>query len=498
MRIAIVDLGTNSVRFDVHQIGPGKQARMLHREKVMVRLGQGVFTSGQLDPHAIHRTVHAFNLFKKIAAELKVSRIVALGTSALREATDSNKFVERLRALTGVDVRVISGPEEARLIALGILSNEKTGRRKVGLIDIGGGSTEITIAQNRSMLHSDSFPLGTARLQQVFLKKSPPSSGSIDQLRLYIRKTLGVKLIDESWPRPAEVIGSSGTIRALSKIARKSNGKKVLKLKDLSALIKKMQRMTTTQLLGIDGIESKRVDMILAGAILLEECMIALRCEKLVVTDYSLRDGILEEQIELSKKHLSSQIGLHLDDLIAKAHVFGGSRKHHQNVLAMSESLFKGLSRLHGLDRDWRLYLDAAAILRNTGESVSLIGHQEHSYYIVKNAKFPFIDEWESELVAQLCRHHESQKINSAQMPFGKQRSRRLAFMKLLAMLWVIDALDADPNAVPVIRRINVSKSKVRIALAGGTATDLEAFRVEQRKALFSKVFKRDVEVVRT
>lgn len=497
MRIAIIDLGTNSVRFDVHQIGPGKVVKTLHREKIMVRLGQGVFTNGELDSDAIHRTKHAFNVFKRIAQGLRVSRIVALATSAMREATDSNKFVVALRKATGIDVKVISGPEEARLIALGILSNEKVGKGKVGLIDIGGGSTEITIVQDGKILHSESFPLGTARLQQVFLKKSPPSHGSVEELRIYIRKTLANKIVAEQWPKPVDVIGSSGTIRALTRIVKKDKGKRLLKTKDLSVLIKKMQRMTTTQLLGIAGIEAKRVDMILAGAVLLEECLFALRADKLRPTEFSLRDGILQEQIELSTKHMTSQIGLHLDDLIEKAEVFGGHKKQLNAIVAMSEQVFKSLHKLHKLGRDWRLYLDAAAILRNVGESVSLIGHQEHSCYIVKNAKFPFVEPWESDFVAELCFRHEEHKFDPKKLPQDIKGSRRDAFSKVLAMLWLIDALDLDPRAPVQIKSVSVLKSRVHIVIDGGTGTDLEIFRVNQRKALFKTVFKKDLEVAR-
>lgn len=497
MRIAIIDLGTNSVRFDVHQLGPGRLVRTLHREKIMIRLGQGVFTQGQLDPDAIERTVHAFHSFKKIAEELRVNRMLALATSALREAGDSARLVAKVRASTKIDVRVITGPEEAHLIALGILSNEQIPKGKTALVDIGGGSTEITVTQARKILYSESFPLGTARLQQVFLKKSPPSHDSVDQMRAYIRKFVVVKMSEGKWPRVGSAIGSSGTIRALTKIVRKNSGKKVLKLKDLSVLVKRMRRMNTTQLLGIQGMESKRVDMILAGAVLLEECMLALRIEQIAETEFSLRDGILEEQIELAKKHLTSRIGLHLDDLIGKAETFGGNRKHLLAVVSMTEALFRSLSKLHKLDRDWRLYLDAAAILRNVGEAVSIIGNQQHSYYIVKNARFPFIEDWESEFVASLCLYHERHKINFKDVPFEKMKTRRQAFLKCLAMLWVIDALDADPKSAVVIKRVSVTKTAVRISFSGGTSTDLEIFRVEPRKAFFSSIFKRSLEVVR-
>lgn len=495
MRIAIIDLGTNSVRFDVHQLGAGR-ARMLHREKIMVRLGQGVFMSGELNPDAIRRTVHAFHSFKKIAAELRVSKMIALGTSALREAADSAKLVSRVKSSTGIEVKVISGVEEARLIALGVLANENVRKGKTALIDIGGGSTEIIIAQGKRILNAESFQLGTARLQQVFLKKSPPSPENVDQLRVYIRSSIA-KIVEERWPKPAHMIGSSGTVRALHKVLKKATGKKAIKLKDLSALIQRMRKMSTTQLLEIPGMESKRVDMILAGAILLEECMLALDVSGLDCTDYSLRDGILEEQRELAKKHSTSQIGLHLNDLIDKAVRFGGNKAQFAELVENAEMLFKGLSRLHKLGPDWRFYLEAAAILRNLGEAVSIVDNPAHSYYIIKNSKFPFIEEWESEFVAQLCLHHEEHKLEMKKVPFAKQRSRQHAYLKLLAMLWIIDALDSGARAPAQIKRVSVHPGKVRIAFANGTRTDLEIFRLEQRKALFRKVFGRELIAVR-
>src|SRR4051794_25043244 len=164
MRLAIIDLGTNSVRFDVHQISssslkPGLSEKRLHREKLMVRLGQNVFTRGKLDPAAMARTVEAFRSFSRTLRDLKVDRVLAFATSALREASDSTKLIERVRARTGIELRVISGVEEARLIALGFLANTSPPEERFGLIDIGGGSTEVSIIKNKETLHSTSFNL---------------------------------------------------------------------------------------------------------------------------------------------------------------------------------------------------------------------------------------------------------------------------------------------------------------------------------------------------
>ena len=498
MRLAVIDLGTNSVRFDVHQIGPGNLIRQLHREKLMVRLGQGVFLDGKLDRDAIRRTVHAFHSFQRTAQDLHAQKIVAFGTSALREAADSERLLGLIRSRTGIDVRVISGQEEARLIAQGVLQNEKSPKGRFALLDIGGGSAEISICRGRTVLHSESFALGTARLQQLFLKSSPPRPNgpgevsAIDQLRRYIKGVLLPKMISEEWPKVTQIIGSSGTIRALARILKKKGGGgKAIEIKDLRKLVKSMGTMTTTQLLGIAGMEAKRVDMILAGAILLEECMDAVGAKQVITTDYSLRDGILEEELQLVREHQGSHIALHLPDLYAKAVRLGCQEGHIKQVVAFTDVLFTRLKTLHKLSAEWQVYLTAAAILHDTGEAVTPTHHELHSYYIVKNADFPSMEKWEAEFVAQLCLWHPNGKPDNKDFPFAGDKRRKEAFFKLLALLRVADALDRGHKSSARIARISLEKGRVRIRLAAKGAVDLELLRVDQKKALFEQVFGR-------
>jgi exopolyphosphatase/guanosine-5'-triphosphate,3'-diphosphate pyrophosphatase len=507
LRVAVIDLGTNSVRFDVNQIGPGNRVRQLHREKLMVRLGQNVFLDGKLDPAAIRRTLQAFTSFRQTAMDLQATKIVAFGTSALREAGDSDKLLNLIRAKTGIDVRVISGAEEARLIALGILSNEKVvAKGRFALIDIGGGSTEISICRGREVLHSESFPLGTARLQQVFLKSSPPRPpkkgelGAVEQLRRYIRGILLPKMISEEWPRVDRMLGSSGTIRALTRINKKTGGGKAIDYKELKKLVKSMSTMTTTELIGIPGMEARRVDMILAGAVLLEECMTAVSAKKIITSDYSLRDGILEEEIRAFEEHKTSKIPFHFDDLYAKAKKCSSSpddEGHLKQTVALSEALFDRLKGLHKLGSDWKHYLTAAAILHDVGEVVSRNKHGLHSYYIVKNADFASMQKWEVEFIAQLCLWHQDGNVEAKDLPFGRDKAKRQAFMRLLAILRIADALDRSRKHAARIRAIKTDQKRVRIILAGRTSLDLELLRVEQKKALFEDVFKRELVIER-
>jgi exopolyphosphatase/guanosine-5'-triphosphate,3'-diphosphate pyrophosphatase len=488
MRIAIIDLGTNSVRFDIHQLGPKKgTVRQLHREKIMVRLGQGVFLNGKLDRSAIQRTLHAFMRFKKSAAQFKAGKVIAFGTSALRECTDGERFLKLVQERTGIQIRVISGSEEAQLIALGILSNEKTPKGKYALVDIGGGSTEISICRGKTVLHASSFPLGTARLQQVFLKKSPPSGASVLELRAFIRGTLSNVMLGEHWPKVDQVLGSSGTIRALARILEGSEWDE-FRRDDLKDLVDEMSQMNTTELLGIDGIESKRVDMILAGAVLFEECMNGLGARKATPTEFSLRDGILEEELRLFEQGDTSHLALHLPDLKEKALHFGADQEHLDRMLKFSSEVFDALKPVHRLDSCWKLYLEAATLLRDTGKAISLAGHCEHSYYIVKHADFPAADSWETDFIADLCRFHEGAKLDLSKLTFEKNKERVEAFRKLLAMLRIIDALDSGPDAKLKLKGVQKKRGQVMLQYSGRGLTGLESLNVEKKAPFFEKV----------
>jgi exopolyphosphatase/guanosine-5'-triphosphate,3'-diphosphate pyrophosphatase len=501
MRVAIIDLGTNSVRFDVHQLGPGNKTRQLHREKLMVRLGQGVFLDGKLDAQAIRRTLEAFGSFQRTAKILHSDKIIAFGTSALREAVDSAQLLKGIRSKTGIEVRVISGAEEARLIALGILAHEKAPKGKFGLIDIGGGSTEISIVRGGEILNSESFPLGTARLQQVFLKSSPPKSpDAVKQLRRYIKSVLLPPLLADGWPKVPELIASSGTARALARIVQDDSSARSFETAQLSRLVRTMSTMTTTQLLGLPQMEAKRVDMILAGAVLMEECLEALSVRRVRITDFSLRDGILEEQLQIFQTETkSSPLEFHLPDLAAKAHRFGVQVDHIQAVGELCDALFMKTARLHRLKPKWKMYLSAAAILHDLGEAVTPTNHEQHSYYIVKHADFPSMDPWETEFIARMCLHHRGGLLKGSDLDFvAKNKAgalRRDAFPKLVALLRIADALDRNHQGSVKISAVRMTRKEVVLKLRARGPIDLEILRVEQKKELFEQIFERDLRI---
>ncbi len=498
MRVAIIDLGTNSVRFDVHSMALSGHSKLLHREKLMIRLGQGVFLKGKMDPAAIGRTVEAMEHFREIAEGLRVRRIVAFGTSALREAADATELVARVRENTGIEIRVISGKEEAKLIAQGVLTNENVPKGRFALVDIGGGSTEISVCRGEKVVKGESFALGTARLQQVFLKRSPPRESSVRQMRDYAFNILCEKMRAEKWPGCDTIIGSSGTVRALARIL---DGKKAdsFSVADLSGLVEEMAEMTTTQLLEIEGMESKRVDMILAGAVLLEEAARALGAKRIQTTEFSLRDGIIHEEVRLARSHKSSLLELHRDDLFVHATRFGADPKHLEHMAALTENLFTRLRPVHGLGANWRIYLLSTILLRHCGQAISYGDRAKHSHYIVKHLDFPSMDSWEHDFIARLCLEiaggkGEGKALGSS----ARDRKAAVPYQRLLALARVIDALDIGNRAAIRIKRVGITKKEVRIVFSGKATEGIEQLMMERKKKLFESVFRRKLVLERT
>lgn len=494
MRMALIDLGTNAVRFDVVDVTSNGTARRLHRERLAVRLGEGVFQTGRLAKAAMGRTLAAFESFQKTCRNLSVARVTAFGTSALRDSANSDVFLALLKRRTGFDVRVISGKEEARLIAQGILTHEERDAKDItALVDIGGGSVEITLCRGQRILRSTSFKLGVARLQQVYLKTVPPrpargEHSPVTKLHRHVRSLLAEGAPRGGWPDVSKIIGSAGTIRALDRIQRTAKGG-ALTDKSLRRWAERLASLSRAGLSRVPGMEPKRIDTILAGAIVLDEIVQALRAERVEPTDFSLRDGMLEEEVSTIRRGVGTALDFHLKDVFEKARFWGQPARHLQHVEGFAKTLFDRLAPLHRLGRAWRDYLVAAAWLQDVGEAVSPVHHERHSYYMIKNGDFPGVDAWELEFVAQLVLWHKGGKLEREEIPF-QEASRRGAFLRLLSLLRIVDALEKPQAHLVTLRAVQRERGRVYLDLEGErSAVDLAVLRVEQKKELFERVF---------
>jgi exopolyphosphatase/guanosine-5'-triphosphate,3'-diphosphate pyrophosphatase len=512
MRLAIIDLGTNSIRFDIHEVSANRTGTLLHRrlyrEKTMVRLGQNLFLAGNLSEESKRRTLEAVVSFGETMSALEVDKVLAFGTAAMRDASDGESFLAEIKDQTGVDFRIISGIEEAGLIAQGILHNELNPPKGLfALIDIGGGSTEISICRNDKVIHSHSFNLGVAKLQQVFLKRQPPvkdkKHNPVQDLRNFIKSVVLPQAIIDRWPKVPKVIGSSGSIIALAKLVNKDRdaGNRPFERKDLTKVVSQIQVKTPAELLSMRGMEPKRVDLILAGGILLDELTQILGAKEIRTTEFALRDGILQSELARFQSQKSRSL-FSFDDIEKRVEKWGMDVAHVTRVRHHAETLFDSLKSVHKLKAEWRPYLGAAALLHDVGEIISHAHHAEHSEYIVKNANFVGMHGWEAELIAKLCRFHKEEKIlekkNEKKIPYPRGDELREVFLKLLAILQISDSLDRTHKEVLKLKAPKILRSKVELRFSSKTPCDLELLRFEQKKILFEELFKREINLSRT
>jgi exopolyphosphatase/guanosine-5'-triphosphate,3'-diphosphate pyrophosphatase len=300
MRLAIIDLGTNSVRFDVFE-SSGSGIIQLEKQRDMIRLGEDLFLTGALSTRAISRALESLANYKRACDDLQVDRIFAVGTSAMREAKNADELVRSAKKAVGLELEIISGPEEAKLIAEGILANEPKVEGKFLLVDIGGGSAEISVVVKKSVSKAASLPLGALRLQQLFCRSGPPiSPDKEDQARSFIRESIAKAFPAAPYYPLKLAIGSSGSVRALAKIRPEDKEEKSFSAYHLLELLREMRPLGFDGLCKLPGMEAKRADIVYVGALALYEILIYFGIEEVVASKFSLRHGILAR--ELKKK----------------------------------------------------------------------------------------------------------------------------------------------------------------------------------------------------
>ena len=410
--VAAIDLGTNSFHMviaDVDHLG----FHIITTEKEVVRLGAGVQGFDHLADDAIDRGIAALRRMKQIAlAHSAVVRAVA--TSAVREADNGIEFVGRVRREVGIDVDVISGAEEARLIALGVQHSLALGNEDVLMIDIGGGSTEFTVAQGRRTRISQSIKLGAVRLTDKFFADGV-TDASINKARAYISSTFAPLANDIKVAGFKRVVVSSGTCETIARVALMHRGRTDVGLLNAQTFSRGevndvvdavLEARTPSRIAEIPGIEAKRADIIAAGSLLLQEICRQLKISQLEYSDYALREGVLIDSMEQILGRPSSKRDAARDGVIRFAQRCSVDIKHGEHVAKLSVDIFRSLQKHYELNDRLIPLLEAAAILSNVGASVSYSKHHLHSYYMIRNSDLVGFSEEDIELIALAARYH--------------------------------------------------------------------------------------------
>ncbi len=416
---AVIDIGTNSIRLGVVQPEDGLGYAVLTQQKEVVRLGEGEFASNRLTPAAMDRGIQVLTRFVQVARGFGADDVHVLATSAVREAANQSEFVERAREEAGVEVHVISGAEEARLIYLGVLSGLDLGPSRMLVIDIGGGSTELAAGDQSGPAVVESMKLGAIRLSGIFTegKTGPIQPQLYHRIQEYVRG-VSVHPVQRIREHGFDVMyGSSGSILNLAEIVARSKGETTdgargytVNVDELDAQAARLCALPLDQRRRVPGINPERADIIVAGAAVVSTLMRQVGAATLTTSPLALREGIIVDRLA---RYTGEPEASHSDS-IRRRSVFQLARRcqfvetHARNVAALSCSLFDQFRELglHNLGAPERELLYYSAILHDIGGFISYTDHHRHGYYLVRNSPLLGFDSTETCIMAAVVLHH--------------------------------------------------------------------------------------------
>ena len=507
--LAAIDVGTNSVHMVIARPVAGGSPEVLARERTPVRLGTGGDDMKRLMPEAVERAVAALVECRHIA-DAHDADMVAVATSAVREADNQGTFLRRVHDEARITVEIISGMEEARLIHLGAMSAVPIAGRPHLVIDIGGGSTELIVGDHTPAALARSLKLGHIRLTDRFFPGGVIADGAVEACRRHIKsfvapvaqqaRSIGFKV----------AVGCSGTIAALAWLCAARRGETLrnvanatIERSDLDEVVTDLvRRPEPKDRADVPGLEPARRDVIVAGAVLLRQLFKALGITSLVVSTGALREGLLLDRF--NRRDRSRDDGLHHLSDLRRSSVLALARSYHEDLIHAEHAtdlaleLFDETAAVHGLTIADSELLEAAGLLHNIGRFVANSSHHKHSYYLIRNSeRLAGFTEGELELIALVARYHrKSRPVSSHREYMALSKPDRRRVRVLAGLLRVGIALDRTYRRA--VQRVHAAVSEEAVTIDVEIAPDadvgIELFTARRSANLLAEALGRTVD----
>jgi len=501
VKIAAIDIGSNSIHMVIARV-TRDHFEIVDRAKEMVGLGRGTLTTGRLSAAAMEIGSRTLATFKRLAEEHGADPILAVATSAVREAANGGEFALHVWEQLGLHVDVITGADEARLIYLAASHAIGFGRRRAAVVDIGGGSVEVILGRGSEIRSRDSLKLGVVRLTERFVRSDPPDKREIRDLESYARRRLGPVFRKANRFRPELLVGTSGTLLNLTAMAAAAEGRAVprklhnrpLRRATLRRLRDDVLARSSDERARLPGLDRRRVDLIPAGVVLGEVLLSGFGLSELRACEWALREGILLDFIARHRKEVEaaeSVPDVRRRSVLQLAERLASADDHAGHVARLALALFDGTRRLHRLGRRERELLEFAAILHDVGLYVSHRKHHRHSQYLITHGDLRGFTPEEIQIMAAAARFHKGAPPKPSHEDLAELApEERLLAIQLAAILRVADSLDRSHHGV--VRGITVShrNGRVRVKLdSRGRDAALEMWGAERKSDLWERRF---------
>ena len=503
MRIAAIDIGTNSIHMIVVQVRPDLSFEVVDREKEMVRLGAGGLDGRSLTPTAATAALQTLIKFRRLADSHKVDEVVAAATSAIREADNGGDFIAEVAQRTGIQVKVISGTEEARLIHLAAVYGVQMGGCQAVVIDIGGGSIEVTLGTASHLSHARSFKLGVIRLTERFVRTDPLAKRDERRMVKHINRELGDYLDTIADKRFDRVIGTSGTILSLGGLALREDGEvrdEALRntrvpARAIRRLRKRLSGADLDARLHMDGLDPRRADIAVAGSVLLDCVLRRLGADDITLCDLALREGLVLDYIHRNTatiRKIERYPDVRRRSVIELGERCGYVPAHARHVSQLALSIFDQTRAVHKLGDREREWLEYGALLHDAGVHISYERHHRHSYYLIKNGELRGFEPQEIEIIALLARYHRQATPKKTHEGYGTLKGPlRRTVKTLAAMLRLAESLDRSHAQVITALDVVPKGNAYTIRLRAAGDAELELWAANRHGEPLEKVLHR-------
>lgn len=500
--IAAIDIGSNSIHMVTARLGAAGHFEIVDRAKEMVRLGRGTLTRGNLSAETMEYGLRTLSTFKQLAERQRAEPVLAVATSAIREAANGGQFVLRAWEELGLHIDVITGAEEARLIFEAARHVVDFRGHRPLVVDIGGGSIEVIQGTGSRIQWQQSLKLGVARMAERFLLSDPPGASEVAALRAHARRELAPLFARARRSRPTLMVGTSGTLLNLTAMAAAARygrmpaleGNRVLRRSELHALTRLLLARSTEERARMAGLDRRRADLIAAGAVLAEVLMEGLAMREMRACKWALREGIIVDFLATHPDYAEDAErvpDIRRRSVLRMAARFEADEPHARHVAALALGLFDAAAPIHRLGAHERELLEYAALLHDVGLYLSHSKHHHHSHYLIMNGGLRGFTAEEIEVIALAARCHKGAqpKHDNQQLSEAAPEVRETA-IKLSAILRIADSFDRSHHGIVKNVDVVLDGEGVELVLeTGDDDAELALWAANRKSDLWQKCF---------
>jgi exopolyphosphatase/guanosine-5'-triphosphate,3'-diphosphate pyrophosphatase len=520
---AAIDIGSNSCRLKIAKV-VNHQLKTVAEDREVTRIGTSVFETGMISPEAMALTLRALKRFQRAVQTHGADRVRVVATSATRDARNGAAFQAWVKAETGWEMEIISGLEEGRLIHCGIVDSEPGAGGRVLLLDLGGGSCEITLSDHKRIQETVSVPLGAVRLTEQFLPDDPATEDGLTQMRKFIVRELrkaehklqpeNISLVIATSGTAAALAGASaaGALKATVKKAKpalKTAAKHAAQLShtasieltptaDVRKLAARLAKMALPEREAVPGIGPRRAEIVVAGAQVYAELLEIFDLPGFRYSPLGLRDGILMQMLAEQDARATAHLAFEHErwqSVLATACRYGVDPKKAEPIRAHAAQLFQALKSLHQLPPEYESWLEAAAMLRDTGKFINHQGHHRHTQYIISSSEIYGYTPLQRTIISAIARY-----LGKSRPQPGDRALRNIPaeehknVQRAVVLLRLAEALNRDRVSDVLRVTVKITPKRVRLELKPGrSGAELELWSLRREADYFREVFGREL-----